>query len=350
MFARAGKQKKKPPKSGTTPYPNGASASAPRAGRNGRGIAQQHETQVTAQEQTESDTRAQTRADASPQAQRRSPQAQLDMMFTRDEQEGAKCQERCACADSRFINFQGRLAPVLISSESFATFRNCSFQNFNLTREVFDVSFGGMLRLEACSFNGVSGTDSRKLVSTTSDDYILCSGEVVDQSVDITDAPEASFFNYATDDYAYDVFPAQNSTDGVGASFSVQNATMSDCLRVHYTCAPPFSSSHPPSPAPPPSSPPLLLLFSFFLPSPPFLFLLFRMLMPSTRPPHTKKTCLDAPFHATHFFADQGGLQCFVPPRFCLHLPVACLYFRPDGHLARALTDDMIILLQYTCS
>ena len=41
---------------------------------------------------------------------------------------------------------------MLISGESFGTFRNCSFENFQLPRELFDVSFGGMLQLDTCGF------------------------------------------------------------------------------------------------------------------------------------------------------------------------------------------------------
>lgn len=142
------------------------------------------------------------------------------------------------CADSRFIDFGGTTPPLLISSESFAAFRNCGFERFDLTREVFDVSFGGMLKLQACTFKDiVLRSATRKLVSTTANNYIPCAGDPVDQNFDLSSTPQAIFFNYPSDDDAYDIQPVPSDASGVE---TVEDAVMSDCLRLQYTCAPPW--------------------------------------------------------------------------------------------------------------
>lgn len=128
---------------------------------------------------------------------------------------------------------------MLISGESFGTFRNCSFENFQLPRELFDVSFGGMLQLDTCGFKNVSLLNAvPKLVSTTANNYISCAGDVVEQTVNITRTPQAIFFNYVDDDEDYDILSPQLTANNLTSGVIVNKATMSDCLRLSYAYDP----------------------------------------------------------------------------------------------------------------
>ena len=65
------------------------------------------------------------------------------------------CKLPFGCVGSRFIGFGGAKPPLLVSEETFGAFRQCMFEDFDLSVEVFDVSFGGMLHLEDCAFRNV---------------------------------------------------------------------------------------------------------------------------------------------------------------------------------------------------
>ena len=84
------------------------------------------------------------------------------------------------------------------------------------------MSFGGMLRLHTCAFEDVV---SRKMVSTTANNYIRCAGDPVSQSVDLSDTPQAIFFNYEADDDSYDIVPVADGSDG--SLSAVEDAVMS---------------------------------------------------------------------------------------------------------------------------
>lgn len=95
-----------------------------------------------------------------------------------------------------------------------------------------------MLKLQSCSFKDINlRSPKRKLVSTTANNYIPCAGAAVDPSVDISDTPQAIFFNYPSDDDAYDIIPTLDNSDDMSQGFTVEDGTMSDCLRLQYTCA-----------------------------------------------------------------------------------------------------------------
>lgn len=128
-------------------------------------------------------------------------------------------------ADSRFIGFGGTEPPFLIAQETFATFRNCKFEDFDLTVEVFDVSFGGLLHLEQCTFQRILLRQS-KLVSTSLNDEVKCLEPFQDD-----------FLYMSTDDEAYDIPLEQIDPSNPDAGMRVTNETLSDCLRARYKCA-----------------------------------------------------------------------------------------------------------------
>jgi hypothetical protein len=128
-------------------------------------------------------------------------------------------------ADCRFIGFGGSDPPLLISLESFGTFRNCTFEDLQLTVEVIDISFGGLLRLEDCTFHNIS-LRNKKLVSTTENDLVRC-GRPFDED----------FLYLPDDDAAYDVEMEPIDVANPSAGMRVRNATLSDCLRPSYLCA-----------------------------------------------------------------------------------------------------------------
>lgn len=132
------------------------------------------------------------------------------------------------CADTILRGFGGDAAPLLITSESFATFHNCTFEDFELSVEVFDISFGGLLRVEDCTFRDVV-LRRRKLVSTTANDDVPCSQ---------WGGPPAfsGVYRYLPgDDERYDIHP-QRLPGRPAGEFYVTNATLSDCLRGSYRC------------------------------------------------------------------------------------------------------------------
>lgn len=125
-------------------------------------------------------------------------------------------------ADSRFLGFKGSLPPLLISGESFARFHNCTFEDIDLRVEVFDVSLGGMLRLEECYFHNVSLARG-KLVSTTLNDVLACDWPL-----------QKDFFYLPDDDVLYDIPWDLVDTGNAQGGYFVENETLSDCLRQEF--------------------------------------------------------------------------------------------------------------------
>ena len=91
--------------------------------------------------------------------------------------------------------------------------------------EVFDVSYGGLLRLEDCSFYDVKLRQG-KLVGTTKNDELECSELGL----------EDEFMYLPEDDAAYDIPLEPLDPGNPAAGMHVGNATLSDCLRFEYTC------------------------------------------------------------------------------------------------------------------
>ena len=78
-------------------------------------------------------------------------------------------------ADCEFLGFQGDQPPLLISTDSYATLSGCAFRDFDISVEVIDVSYGGRLRLEDCTFeNVVLRRNPPKFVSTSLNDELTC--------------------------------------------------------------------------------------------------------------------------------------------------------------------------------
>jgi hypothetical protein len=119
------------------------------------------------------------------------------------------------------------IPPILISQESYATFHSCTFEDINLPVEVFDVSFGGLVRLQDCMFRDVQ---TPKLVSTTFNDYLEC-GNLGRWGV-------SGAFRYRPgDDMLYDI-QKEPLPDRPGEYF-VKYETLSDCLRPIFRCIDP---------------------------------------------------------------------------------------------------------------
>lgn len=94
--------------------------------------------------------------------------------------------------------------------------------------EVLDVSYGGHVRLEDCTFDSVVlRRNPPKFVSTSLNDELVC-----------TTPFEDSFKYNADDDDAYDIHPQLLDPDNPSAGFYIANATLSDCLRPVDGCAP----------------------------------------------------------------------------------------------------------------
>ena len=94
--------------------------------------------------------------------------------------------------------------------------------------EVLDVSYGGHVRLEDCTFDSVVlRRNPPKFVSTSLNDELVC-----------TTPFEDSFKYNADDDDAYDIHPQLLDPDNPSAGFYIANATLSDCLRPVDGCTP----------------------------------------------------------------------------------------------------------------
>lgn len=126
-------------------------------------------------------------------------------------------------ADCEFLGFEGDNPLLLITQDSYATLRNCIFRDLDLTVEVFDLSFGGRLWLEECTFQNVLlRRQPPKLVATSLNDEIPCA------------VPNEDTFKYhSDDDYEYDIVDGDVfEATGAGVDFFVSSSTLSDCLRA----------------------------------------------------------------------------------------------------------------------
>ena len=125
-------------------------------------------------------------------------------------------------AECEFIGFSGDEPPLLIALDSYGTLQNCSFTDFDLTVEVFDVSYGGRLQLEDCTFQNIQlRRNPPKYVSTTENNHLRCV------------SPFEDTFKYnADDDDAYDIVPELLDPADPSAGSYVQSAIISDCLRA----------------------------------------------------------------------------------------------------------------------
>lgn len=134
---------------------------------------------------------------------------------------------RCL-SDCEFVGFKGDNPPLLVSSDSYAAVRNCTFRDMDLSVELFDVSFGGGVHLEDCTFQNIQlRRTPPKYVSTSLNDEFRC------------DDPYDDFFKYqADDDDYYDITPQLVNPDDASAGLYIDSATMSDCLRplTLYAC------------------------------------------------------------------------------------------------------------------
>ena len=99
------------------------------------------------------------------------------------------------------------------------------FEDFDLSVEVFDVSFGGMLHLEDCAFRNVELRQG-KLVGTSSNDIFPCFPSFID----------LNYMYMPADDATYDIPIRRLDPGNPAAGMHVENATLSDCLRHAYRC------------------------------------------------------------------------------------------------------------------
>ena len=137
------------------------------------------------------------------------------------------------CAGSRFIGFGGAEPPLLIALETFVAFRQCTFEDLDLSAEVFDVSFGGMLHLDDCTFQNVLLRQGRLVGTSLNDDAYR-----------VTSGAEYEFIYFPEDDAAYDIPLEPLDPENPNAGMHVGNATLSDCLRHAYRCVSFHGSMH----------------------------------------------------------------------------------------------------------
>ena len=142
------------------------------------------------------------------------------------------CKLPFGCVGSRFIGFEGAEPPLLVADETFGAFRQCTFEDFDLSVEVFDVSFGGLLHLEDCTFRNVELRQG-KLVGTSLNDDFKCNNEWL-----------GDFMYMPADDAAYDIPLEPLDPGNPAAGMHVGNATLSDCLRHAYRCVSIHGSMH----------------------------------------------------------------------------------------------------------
>lgn len=137
------------------------------------------------------------------------------------------------CADCNFEGFGGRTPPVLVASEAFAVIENSKFQDVDLSSELIDVSYGGAVKLANVTLENVTlRNGTGPIISTSQNDKGLCSGTLSeDSSALIASADDAELY-LEYDDDVYDVM----SSPGQGGALVISNGTMSDCLRVEWTC------------------------------------------------------------------------------------------------------------------
>jgi hypothetical protein len=88
-------------------------------------------------------------------------------------------------ADTVFSTFTGLNALMLLLGASRVNMHRCSFRDFDLAQEIFDVSFGSAVRLENCTFTNIT-VPNNDYVSTSGNDGTGFTGE----SFEITYYPE----------------------------------------------------------------------------------------------------------------------------------------------------------------
>jgi hypothetical protein len=84
--------------------------------------------------------------------------------------------QTCASADAIFSTFTGLNALMLLLQGARVYFRRCSFRDFDLAQEIFDVSFGSAVRLENCTFTNIT-VPNNDYVSTSGNDGEVIIGE-----------------------------------------------------------------------------------------------------------------------------------------------------------------------------
>ena len=120
------------------------------------------------------------------------------------------------------------MPPLVISTESYATLHACTFKDLALSVEIFDVSFGGRLHLENCTFQNLQlSRTPPKYVSTSLNDDVQC-----------IEPFEDAFKYNPDDDDMYDIRPQPLDFGDPTAGEFVESATLSDCLRPAHKCAP----------------------------------------------------------------------------------------------------------------
>ena len=120
------------------------------------------------------------------------------------------------------------MPPLLISTESYAALHACMFKDLALSVEIFDVSFGGRLHLENCTFQNLQlSRNPPKYVSTSLNDEMPCYEPFEDDLK----------YN-ADDDDMYDIRPQPLDFGDPAAGEFVESATLSDCLHPAHECAP----------------------------------------------------------------------------------------------------------------
>lgn len=129
-------------------------------------------------------------------------------------------------ADCEFSGFRGDNPPLLIASDSHAAFHSCTFNDLDLSVEIFDVSYGGAVHFQDCEFHNLElRRIPPKFVSTTLNDDLACG------------IPNTDLFRYhPEDDDYYDVDPEYIDPNDPSKGLYLDNATMSDCMRPIHLC------------------------------------------------------------------------------------------------------------------
>lgn len=82
-------------------------------------------------------------------------------------------------ADAIFSSFTGDTAPLGFISTARVVFRRSSFRDFALSEEIFDVSAGGAVHLDNCTFTNITVPDN-EYISTSYNDWDYFQGVEVE--------------------------------------------------------------------------------------------------------------------------------------------------------------------------
>jgi hypothetical protein len=88
-------------------------------------------------------------------------------------------------ADTIFSTFTGLNPLMLLIGGARVNMHRCRFRDFDLARELFDVSYGSAVRLENCTFTNITVPEN-DYVSTSANDWSFFTGE----SFELTYYPE----------------------------------------------------------------------------------------------------------------------------------------------------------------